>query len=258
MSGKSTYIRQTALLVIMAQMGSYIPAQEAHIGLVDKIFTRIGAHDDIAKGQSTFMVEMNETADILNNLTERSLLILDEIGRGTSTYDGLSLAWALAEYLQKTKARTLFATHFHELTALADEYPGVKNYNVAVTSTAAITGMMIPPSNIMIVYALVSGGVSISAMFMAGILPGILFGLFLMIVNGIVSKKRNYGAGKKAGLKEILKSFKDAFLSLLLIVIVLGGILKGIFTATEAAFRSFFTWTCFVNNHSSFAYIFAV
>ena len=132
MSGKSTYIRQTAILTIMAQAGSFIPAAAAHIGIVDKIFTRIGAHDDISKGQSTFMVEMTETADILNNLTERSLIILDEIGRGTSTYDGLSLAWALAEHFQKTKARTLFATHFHELTALADERAGVKNYNVAV------------------------------------------------------------------------------------------------------------------------------
>jgi DNA mismatch repair protein MutS len=113
-------------------MGSFIPAQAAEIGVVDKIFTRIGAHDDITKGQSTFMVEMNETADILNNCTDRSLIILDEIGRGTSTYDGLSLAWALAEHFQKTKARTLFATHFHELTALADEHSGIKNYNVAV------------------------------------------------------------------------------------------------------------------------------
>ena len=132
MAGKSTYIRQIAVLVILAQMGSYLPAESAEIGIVDKIFTRIGAHDDIAKGQSTFMVEMNETADILNNLSSQSLVILDEIGRGTSTYDGLSLAWALAEHLQKEKARTLFATHFHELTALADEHTGVKNYNVAV------------------------------------------------------------------------------------------------------------------------------
>jgi len=132
MSGKSTYIRQTAILTIMAQVGSFIPAASAHVGIVDKIFTRIGAHDDISKGQSTFMVEMNETADILNNLSDRSLVILDEIGRGTSTYDGLSLAWALAEHLQKTQVRTLFATHFHELTALADDCPGVKNYNVAV------------------------------------------------------------------------------------------------------------------------------
>ena len=132
MSGKSTYIRQTAILTIMAQTGSSIPAASAHIGIVDKIFTRIGAHDDISKGQSTFMVEMNETAEILNNMTENSLIVLDEIGRGTSTYDGLSLAWALAEYLQAKKARVLFATHFHELTALADQYSGVKNYNVAV------------------------------------------------------------------------------------------------------------------------------
>lgn len=132
MSGKSTFIRQTAILVIMAQIGSYIPAASAKIGIVDKIFTRIGAHDEITKGQSTFMVEMSEAAEILNNLSERSLLILDEIGRGTSTYDGLSLAWAIAEYLQKQKVRTLFATHFHELTALQKEYPGVQNYNVAV------------------------------------------------------------------------------------------------------------------------------
>jgi DNA mismatch repair protein MutS len=132
MAGKSTYIRQSAVLTIMAQAGSFIPAASARIGIVDKIFTRIGAHDDISKGQSTFMVEMNETADILNNLTERSLVVLDEIGRGTSTYDGLSLAWSVAEHLANTKARTLFATHFHELTALADDRSGVKNYNVAV------------------------------------------------------------------------------------------------------------------------------
>jgi DNA mismatch repair protein MutS len=132
MAGKSTYIRQVAVLTILAQTGSYIPAASARIGIVDKIYTRIGAHDDISKGQSTFMVEMTETADILNNMTEKSLVILDEIGRGTSTYDGVSLAWALAEHLAQTKTRTLFATHFHELTALADEYPGVKNYNVAV------------------------------------------------------------------------------------------------------------------------------
>ena len=132
MAGKSTYIRQSALLVILAQMGAPIPAAGATIGLVDKIFTRIGAHDDIAKGQSTFMVEMTEAADILNNLTPRSLVILDEIGRGTSTSDGLSLAWALAEHMHAQSVRTLFATHFHELTALADQFKGVKNYNVAV------------------------------------------------------------------------------------------------------------------------------
>jgi len=113
-------------------MGSYLPAATASVGVVDKVFTRIGAHDDIAKGQSTFMVEMSETAGILNNLSPRSLVVLDEIGRGTSTFDGLSLAWAIAEFLAAQKVRGLFATHFHELTALAEEFPGVKNCNVSV------------------------------------------------------------------------------------------------------------------------------
>ena len=132
MSGKSTYIRQTAILVILAQIGSFIPASSARIGIVDKVFTRIGAHDEITKAQSTFMVEMSETASILNNLSGHSLVILDEIGRGTSTFDGLSLAWAVGEYLQTKKVRTLFATHFHELTSLAKESKGTKNYNVQV------------------------------------------------------------------------------------------------------------------------------
>jgi DNA mismatch repair protein MutS len=133
MSGKSTYIRQTALLVLMAQMGSFIPAKQAMIGLVDRIFTRVGASDELVRGQSTFMVEMIETANIVNNATEKSLVILDEVGRGTSTYDGLSLAWAITEHIaNKIKCRTLFATHYHELTALAELLVNVKNYNVAV------------------------------------------------------------------------------------------------------------------------------
>jgi len=135
MAGKSTYIRQVALLVLMAQMGSFIPARKAKIGLVDRIFTRVGAADDIARGQSTFMVEMVEAANILNNATSSSLIILDELGRGTSTFDGLSLAWAVAEHLHdhaSVKARTLFATHYHELTELALTKPGVENYNIAV------------------------------------------------------------------------------------------------------------------------------
>jgi len=133
MAGKSTYIRQVALIVLMAQMGSFVPAASAHIGLVDRIFTRVGANDDLSRGQSTFMVEMNETANIVNNATERSLVILDEIGRGTSTFDGLSIAWSVAEFLHdKIKARTLFATHYHELTKLADQRSGVCNFNVAV------------------------------------------------------------------------------------------------------------------------------
>ena len=117
----------------MAQIGSFVPAESAEIGLVDRIFTRVGANDDLARGQSTFMVEMNETSNIVNNATERSLVILDEIGRGTSTFDGLSIAWSVAEFLHdKIRARTLFATHYHELTKLAEDRPGVCNFNVAV------------------------------------------------------------------------------------------------------------------------------
>ena len=136
MSGKSTYLRQTALIVLMAQMGSFVPAASARICLVDRIFTRIGAQDEIHAGQSTFMVEMVEAANILHHATNRSLLILDEIGRGTSTYDGLSIAWGIIEYIHNhpdLRAKTLFATHYHELTQLADLLPGVRNYNVAVS-----------------------------------------------------------------------------------------------------------------------------
>jgi DNA mismatch repair protein MutS len=136
MSGKSTYLRQVALLVLMAQMGSYVPARAARLGITDRIFTRIGAQDEIHAGQSTFMVEMIETANILHNATNRSLLILDEIGRGTSTYDGVAIAWAVVEYIHNhphLRSRTLFATHYHELTDLANRLPGVRNYNVAVS-----------------------------------------------------------------------------------------------------------------------------
>ncbi|MCE9520274.1 MAG: DNA mismatch repair protein MutS [Verrucomicrobia bacterium] len=133
MAGKSTYIRQVALLTLMAQIGSYLPVSSAEIGVVDRIFTRIGASDDLSRGQSTFMVEMNETSMILNNATERSLVILDEIGRGTSTFDGLSIAWSVAEHLHDViGSRTLFATHYHELTALTHTCAAVKNYNIAV------------------------------------------------------------------------------------------------------------------------------
>ncbi len=134
MSGKSAILRQTALIVLLAQMGSYVPAQNARIGLVDKIFTRVGASDNISMGESTFMVEMNETASILNNISERSLVLLDEIGRGTSTYDGISIAWAIAEYLHEhpSKAKTLFATHYHELNEMTTTFDRIKNFNVSV------------------------------------------------------------------------------------------------------------------------------
>jgi DNA mismatch repair protein MutS len=134
MSGKSTYIRQVAIIVLMAQIGSFVPASKAEISIADRIFTRVGASDDLASGRSTFMVEMEETANILNNATANSLVILDEIGRGTSTYDGVSIAYAITEYLlSRLSTRTLFATHYHELIVLADRYPDrVQNLNVVV------------------------------------------------------------------------------------------------------------------------------
>ena len=152
MSGKSTYLRQTALIVLMAQMGSFVPASSAKIGLVDRIFTRIGAQDEIHAGQSTFMVEMIEAANILHHATSRSLLILDEIGRGTSTYDGLSIAWGIIEHIHNhphLRAKTLFATHYHELTQLADLLPGIRNYNVAVTEA---------DGKVVFLHKIVSGG----------------------------------------------------------------------------------------------------
>jgi DNA mismatch repair protein MutS len=135
MAGKSTFMRQVALIVLLAQIGSFVPAREATVGAVDRIFTRVGASDNLARGQSTFMLEMTETANILRHATPRSLVILDEIGRGTSTFDGVSIAWAVAEFLHDQparKAKTLFATHYHELTELSVTRDGVKNFNIAV------------------------------------------------------------------------------------------------------------------------------
>jgi DNA mismatch repair protein MutS len=137
MGGKSTYLRQTALAVILAQMGSFVPARSARMSVVDRVFTRIGASDNLGRGRSTFMVEMTETAAILHTATARSLILLDEVGRGTSTYDGLAIAWAAIEYLHaRVRAKTLFATHYFELTELAEQLSGVKNYHVSVKETA--------------------------------------------------------------------------------------------------------------------------
>ena len=160
MSGKSALLRQTALIVLMAQVGCFVPAEQAEIGVVDKIFTRVGASDNISSGESTFMVEMNETASILNNLSKRSLILLDEIGRGTSTYDGISIAWAIAEYLHEfpnAKAKTLFATHYHELNSMSSIYPRIKNFNVSVKEMG---------KRILFLRKLVEGGSEHSLVFM--------------------------------------------------------------------------------------------
>ena len=135
MAGKSALLRQTALITLLAQIGCFVPAESARIGMVDKIFTRVGASDNISVGESTFMVEMNEAADILNNLSPRSLVLFDELGRGTSTYDGISIAWAIVEHIHehpRAKARTLFATHYHELNEMEKSFKRIKNYNVSV------------------------------------------------------------------------------------------------------------------------------
>jgi DNA mismatch repair protein MutS len=152
MGGKSTILRQTALIVLLAHIGSFVPAKSASIELVDRIFTRVGASDNLIKGQSTFMVEMQEAAFILNNATSRSLIILDEIGRGTSTYDGVSIAWAITEYIHdKIKAKTLFATHYHELIAVVENLPRAKNYSIAVKENN---------SGVIFLYKLEEGGIN--------------------------------------------------------------------------------------------------
>jgi DNA mismatch repair protein MutS len=151
MSGKSAILRQTALIVLLGQMGSFVPAEAVKMGVVDKIFTRVGASDNISMGESTFMVEMNETASILNNISDRSLVLLDEIGRGTSTYDGISIAWAIAEYLHEhpSQPKTLFATHYHELNEMSEQLPRIQNFNVAVKELK---------DNVLFIRKLVKGG----------------------------------------------------------------------------------------------------
>ncbi|WP_422160008.1 DNA mismatch repair protein MutS [Polaribacter sp.] len=195
MSGKSAILRQTALIVLLAQMGSYVPAQNAKIGIVDKIFTRVGASDNISMGESTFMVEMNETASILNNVSERSLILLDEIGRGTSTYDGISIAWAITEFLHEhpSKAKTLFATHYHELNEMTTTFERIKNFNVSVKELE---------DNIIFLRKLVSGGSNHSF----GIHVAKLAGMPNMVINRankiLAQLEKN---NKNAEVKDVLK-----------------------------------------------------
>ena len=195
MSGKSAILRQTALIVLLAQMGSYVPAQNAKIGIIDKIFTRVGASDNISMGESTFMVEMNETASILNNVSDRSLILLDEIGRGTSTYDGISIAWAISEFLHEhpTKAKTLFATHYHELNEMTTTFERIKNFNVSVKELE---------DNIIFLRKLVSGGSNHSF----GIHVAKLAGMPNMVIhraNKILAQLEKNN--KNAEVKEVLK-----------------------------------------------------
>jgi len=195
MSGKSALLRQTALIVLLAQIGSFVPAKDARIGIIDKIFTRVGASDNISMGESTFMVEMNETASILNNLSERSLILLDEIGRGTSTYDGISIAWAIAEYLHEHPARpkTLFATHYHELNDMSETFERIKNYNVSIKEVN---------NNIIFVRKLVPGGSEHSF----GIHVAKIAGMPLRVVNRANKILKELEASKqKDRVKEQLK-----------------------------------------------------
>jgi DNA mismatch repair protein MutS len=206
MSGKSAVLRQTALITLMAHMGSFVPASRALIPLTDKIFTRVGASDNLSAGESTFLVEMNETASILNNITARSLIILDEIGRGTSTYDGISIAWSIAEYLHRSpfKPKTLFATHYHELNELEEKFPGVKNYHI----TSRELG-----NKIIFLRKLAPGGSThsfgIHVARMAGMPPDLI-----ERANQILKQLEESRGGGTAGLKEGLKKITGPQLQL--------------------------------------------
>ena len=208
MSGKSALLRQTALIVLMAQIGSFVPADAAKIGIVDKIFTRVGASDNISMGESTFMVEMNETASILNNLSEKSLILLDEIGRGTSTYDGVSIAWSISEYLHdhKTKPKTLFATHYHELNEMESHFDRIKNYNVSVKEVN---------NNIVFIRELKPGGTEhsfgIQVAKMAGMPKKILDDANNMLTE---LENKNYKNSKTERTKKINKDMQLSFVKL--------------------------------------------
>src|SRR3989338_11012841 len=192
MSGKSTLLRQTALIALLAHIGSFVPAREATIPMIDRIFTRVGASDNLVKGQSTFMVEMEETANILNNATDRSLIILDEIGRGTSTYDGVSIAWAILEYLHDIlKAKTLFATHYHELIAVADKLENACNWSVSVDERMRDSTACASDKKIIFLHKIVPGGIRKSY----GIEVARLAGLPRDIINRANSIMKNLEEG---------------------------------------------------------------
>ena len=215
MAGKSTYMRQTALIVLMAQIGCFVPATSANIGIVDRIFTRVGASDDLASGQSTFMVEMNEVANILRNATSNSLLILDEIGRGTSTFDGLSIAWAVIEHISNTRilgAKTLFATHYHELTELEGKINNVNNYCIAVKEQG---------DDIVFLRKIVKGGADksygIQVAKLAGV-PDIVINRAKEIVeqltdNDIIEKVQNISINSASTQKSKTKTYVEVDLS---------------------------------------------
>ena len=208
MSGKSAILRQTALICLMAQMGCFVPAESATLGVLDKVFTRVGASDNISSGESTFMVEMNETSSILNNLSDRSLILLDEIGRGTSTYDGISIAWAIAEFLHehpKSKAKTLFATHYHELNEMASQFPRIKNFNVEVKEIG---------KRILFLRKLVEGGsehsFGIHVAQLAGMPQQVLTRAESILAKLEESHDLNTGGGKKALSKEKVKEVMNS------------------------------------------------
>jgi DNA mismatch repair protein MutS len=202
MSGKSALLRQTAIITLMAQMGSFVPAKSAKLGIVDKVFTRVGASDNISSGESTFMVEMNETASILNNLSERSLIILDEIGRGTSTYDGISIAWAITEYLHQNKIacpKTMFATHYHELNEMCTSFDRIKNFNVAVKEIG---------NKVIFMRKLMPGGSNHSFGIHVARMAGMPKEVISRADQVLLQLEKNHGSDLKNGAKEIAADTK--------------------------------------------------
>jgi DNA mismatch repair protein MutS len=207
MSGKSAILRQTALIVLLAQMGSFVPAESVRMGIVDKIFTRVGASDNISMGESTFMVEMNETASILNNISDRSLVLLDEIGRGTSTYDGISIAWAIAEFLHEHPAqpKTLFATHYHELNEMSESLPRIQNYNVAVKELK---------DTVLFVRKLVKGGSAHSFGIHVAKMAGMPQIVILKAQKLLKKLEKNHSNDALNGIKEIKDEMQMSFFNL--------------------------------------------